>query len=184
MIGAYLCGALALVCLVAAVRDVRFPFGRVEEPPGLSQEVRQEPRGEQPERRLTLAEVAQASQLVFDEAPPELANMSPASLTELFAGKTDAQADTLMKQHVGKPVRVSGEVSKVEFGQISQVVLDRDAPVSLLLFFDADDYDAKPLLLALNKGDKIVASGQIYKIHETTVSLDNCKLIEARGRVS
>lgn len=123
-----------------------------------------------------------APQLVFDEAPPELADMSPASLKELFAGRTDAQVVTLMKQHVGKSVRVSGEVEGVEFGKIPWVQLK--AAVTLQLFFDADDYDVESVLLALNMGDEIVVSGQIWKIREFLISLDKCKLIQARGRVS
>lgn len=43
MIAAYASGALALVCFVAAVRDLPFPFGRVEEAP-----VAQEPSREIP----------------------------------------------------------------------------------------------------------------------------------------
>jgi hypothetical protein len=54
--------------------------------------------------------------------------------------------------------------------------------VAVLLFFDADDYDAEPLLLTLNQGEQIVASGQIYSIRETFVTLDKCKVIEARRR--
>jgi hypothetical protein len=108
--------------------------------------------------------------------------MSRASLKELFAGRTDAQVVTLMKQHVGKSVRVSGEIEGVEFGKIPWVRLK--AAVTLQLFFDADDYDVESVLLALNMGDEIVVSGQIWKIREFLISLDKCKLVEARGRVS
>jgi hypothetical protein len=55
--------------------------------------------------------------------------------------------------------------------------------ITFLLFFDPeDDYDPVPTALALNQGDKIVVSGQIHKLNAETVSLDHCKLIEARGR--
>jgi hypothetical protein len=40
------------------------------------------------------------------------------------------------------------------------------------------------VLLALNMGDEIVASGDIWSINKTLISLDKCKLVEARGRVS
>lgn len=120
---------------------------------------------------------------IFDEAPPELADMSPASLKELIAGRTDAQSDKLMEQHVGKRVRVSGEVESVTLGRIPQVQIR--SSIALVLFFDAtENYDVEPVLLAINKGDEITVSGQIFKIHEITVSLDYCKLIEARGQVS
>jgi hypothetical protein len=119
--------------------------------------------------------------LVFDEAPPELADMSPASLKELFAGRTEAQSSKLLEQHIGKSVRVSGEVTKVEFAALTTSV-SLHAAVNLLLFFDKD---AEPQLLALNLGDEVVVSGQIQKFPtETMMSLEKCKLIEARGRVS
>jgi hypothetical protein len=56
---------------------------------------------------------AQAPLHVFDEPPPELADLSPASLKEIFAGRRDAQGDKFMEQHVDKSVRVSGEVARV-----------------------------------------------------------------------
>lgn len=127
-----------------------------------------------------IAAEGENTEFVFDEAPPELADMSPTSIKEVFAGRTDAQAAKLMEQHVGKPVRVSGAVEGVELERIPNATLK--SVVSVLLFFDADDYDAEPLLLALNKGDKIVASGQVYKIKDGVVTLDRCKLLEARGR--
>jgi hypothetical protein len=128
----------------------------------------------------------QASQRIFDEAPPELAEMSSDSLKELLAGRTEAQIDALMAPHVGKPVRVSGEVARVEIRHIGPRPIPhvslRHAPgaVGLLVFFDGEDYDAVPLVLALNQGDQIVASGLIYRIRETTVIVDNCELIETR----
>jgi hypothetical protein len=48
MIVAYLSGALALVCFVAAVRDLPFPFGRAEGTPQLSQVAEQELRPDTP----------------------------------------------------------------------------------------------------------------------------------------
>jgi hypothetical protein len=120
-------------------------------------------------------------QPIFDQAPPELADMSPASLKELFADRTEAQGRMLMEQHVGKPVRVSGQVDGVK--QLEHMYSVRlKSVVGLGLFFGADD-DA-PRLLTLNKGEKIVVSGQINEIQETAVYLDKCKLIEARRRSS
>jgi hypothetical protein len=87
-----------------------------------------------------------------------------------------------MEQHIGKAVRVSGDVEGVEFGAFRTVNLK--SATTLRLYFDADGYDAEPLLLALSPGDKILVSGQIYRMHEKSVSLDKCKLIEARGHVS
>ena len=58
-----------------------------------------------------------APKLVFDEAPPGfLADMTATSLREFFASRTKAQADELLKQYRGEPVRVSGEVADVEQG--------------------------------------------------------------------
>jgi hypothetical protein len=123
----------------------------------------------------------ETSHLVFDEAPPELADMSPASLKELFAGRTEAQSSKLLEQHIGKSVRVSGEVTKVEFAAFTTSV-SLHAAVNLLLFFDKD---AEPQLLVLNLGDEVAVSGQIQKFPtETMISLEKCKLIEARGRRS
>ncbi len=121
-------------------------------------------------------------QLIFEDAPPELADMSSASLKEVFAGRTEAQGKALMKQHVGKAVRVSGEVQGVKLTGTPRV--DLRSAVALLLFFDADDYDPAPVLLSLHIGDKIVVSGQIYEFTEAVVFLDQCRLIETRGRVS
>jgi hypothetical protein len=124
----------------------------------------------------------QAQEFVFDEAPPELADMTAASLKEILAGRTFAQIDKLMEQHVGKSVRVSGEVEYVLFGATFPQVRLRSA-VPLQLFFDDDDYDAESPLLTVNEGDTIVVTGRIYKVGGTSVDLAKCRLIEAR-RVS
>jgi hypothetical protein len=127
-------------------------------------------------------EAAQASQHIFEEAPPELADLSAASLQEIFAGRTHAQADQLMEHHVGKPVRVSGVVESVSLSlRIPQVHLRSAAGPLLQLFFDAEDYDAKPVLLALNAGDNVFVSGQIWKFGDRMVSIDRCKVIDVRA---
>ena len=130
---------------------------------------------------------APTRQVVFDDAPPELADTSPASLMELFAGRTEAQAATLLKQHRGKAVRVSGEVEDVSVASAygGNVRLRGRCGISFLLFFDADDKDAeRQLLIALNTGDKITVSGLIHEIQASVVSLDNSKLIHVRKRSS
>ena len=127
---------------------------------------------------------------IFDQAPPELADMSQASLMEIVANKTNAQIDQLMEQHRGQSVRVSGEVERVSTEPIPSVSLK--TPIPFLLFFDAEGYDAKPVLLTLSKGDKIVASGQIHKFEQgasgeyvsVIVAIDKCKLLEARAPTS
>jgi hypothetical protein len=122
-------------------------------------------------------------QLVFDEAPPELADMSPASIKELLAGRTAAQGKTLMKQHVGKPVRVSGEVEDVSLANSYRgSVSIRQSGFLLLLFFDLDDEDpGGQLLVAINPGDRLVVSGVIREIQANLVALDNCKVIDVKG---
>jgi tRNA_anti-like len=129
-----------------------------------------------------------APQLVFDEAPPGLADMTETSLRELFASRTKAQADELLKQHRGEPVRVSGEVGDVDLTGTPSVHL-LSSGIALLLFFDADDYDARPSLLSLHHGDKIVVSGQIHSFTTSTIAghigisigVDKCKLLNTRG---
>lgn len=110
--------------------------------------------------------------------------MSSASLTELFAGRTELQGDMLMEQHVGKSVRVSGEVTEavlVPTTRIARVMLK--SSVTLIAYFDpADDYDPVPIVLALNEGDRISVSGQISQLKRLTVALDHCKLLNVRGR--
>jgi uncharacterized membrane protein len=144
----------------------------------------------QPSTSPTASPLHASREPIFDQAPPELADMTPASLKELVAHKTHAQLDQLMDQHRGKPVRVSGEVEKVEFGfgaSLPSVTLK--TPIPFLLFFDAEDYDAKSVLLTLNKGDKIVVSGQIRKFEPSflmeivavIVALDKCKVLDARA---
>lgn len=121
---------------------------------------------------------------IFDEAPPELANMTPASLKATFANRTEAQRDALMEQHVGKPVRISGEVVGVQLGTVVPLV-SLKSKIALHLFFDpTEDYDPKPALLALNKGERIDVSGKIHKFGEKSLSVDHCRLINARGRLS
>jgi hypothetical protein len=108
--------------------------------------------------------------------------LTAVSLKKILAGRTFAQMDKLMEQHVGKSVRVSGEVEYVLFRATSPEVRLKST-VALQLFFDDDDYDAEPPLLTLNVGDTIVVTGRIYKFRETSVDLEKCRLIEAR-RVS
>jgi hypothetical protein len=133
----------------------------------------------------------QTPELIFDEAPPELAGMTTDSLRALLAGRTNAQIHKLMEQHLGKLVRVSGEVEVVDLG-VSVASVKLKTPIPLLLFFDTEKgYDPEPVLLTLNEGDKIVASGQIRKFEQSIfmgfvgliVALDHCRLVEAR-RVS
>jgi hypothetical protein len=118
---------------------------------------------------------------IFDEAPPELADISPASLKELFAGRTDLQRTQLMEQHVGKEVRVLGTVEKVEGPRLRSAVIGQP-DFHFSLFFDDENYDADPVLLVLNRGDEIAVSGRIFKIGETWGALDRCADIEVRGR--
>ncbi len=122
---------------------------------------------------------------IFDHAPPELADMTRASIVDLFAGRTQAQGDKLMRHHVNKPVRVSGTVAAVALGgpplHLPRVTLE--GAITLLLFFDPDDdYDPEPIVLALNKGDKIVASALVHQLTAEMVSLHHCKLIDVRGK--
>jgi hypothetical protein len=109
-----------------------------------------------------------------------LVNLSADSLAGFFANRTDAQAEKLIEQHLGKPVRVSGAVEKVALGRIPNVKIKGN--VGLFLFFDRDEgYDPDSVLLALNAGDEIAAEGRIWRMSETTVTLDHCKLVDARG---
>ncbi len=127
-----------------------------------------------------------ARQPIFEQAPPELADMSAASLKDSFAGRTEAQGNTLMEQHVDKPVLVSGEVERVAIIRPSGIptVTLRSTPILLLFFDPDDDYDPVPIVLSLNAHDRIVVSGRIHQIDPTSVSLHHCKLIEAHGRVA
>jgi hypothetical protein len=154
------------------------PHTSGSQPPSSAVEAGQETsRGPAPPDQAVAT--TQAPQLVFDEAPPELADMSPASLKELFAGRTDAQGAKLTEQHVGKSVRVSGDVAKVELATVNSVTIR--AAVTMILFFDNG---AAEQLLALNLGDKVVVSGQIHGLSDGFIGLNKCKLVEARGRVS
>lgn len=125
-----------------------------------------------------------APQLVFDEAPPGLADTTATSLRELFASRTKAQADELLKQYRGEPVRISGEVTNVDLTGTPSVSL-LSPGIGLILFFDAD---ARPSLLSLHHGDKIVVSGQIHSFTTSTIAdqigisigVDKCKLLSTR----
>ncbi len=110
--------------------------------------------------------------------------MTPASLEDIVAHKTGAQIDVLMAHHVGKSVRASGKVESVSVaGMFPQATIRSN--VLLLLFFDTtEDYDPKLALLALNIGDEVIVSGQTRTFGKGFVSLENCRLIEARGRSS
>ena len=126
-------------------------------------------------------------QPIFDQAPPELADLSQDSLKPLFVSRTEAQAKALMKQHAGKPVRVSGEIEDVSVASAygGSVRLRGKSGLSFLLFFDAADKEAeRQLLISLNTGDRLVVSGVIHDIAVTQVALDNSKLIDIRRHVS
>jgi hypothetical protein len=86
----------------------------------------------------------------------------------------------LMKQHVGKPVRVSGEVEAVSLASAygGNVRLRGRSGISFLLFFDAHDKEAeRQLLIAVNTGDKLTVSGVIHEIGANVVAVDNSKLM-------
>jgi hypothetical protein len=92
-----------------------------------------------------------------------------------------------MKQHAGKPVRVSGEIEDVSVASAygGSVRLRGKSGLSFLLFFDAADKEAeRQLLISLNTGDRLVVSGVIHDIAVTQVALDNSKLIDIRRHVS
>jgi hypothetical protein len=121
-----------------------------------------------------------SDQPIFDQAPPELADMTRASLGGLIAGRTDAQAKALMKQHAGKPVCVSGEIENVTLASAysGSVRLRGRSGVAFLLFFEAADREAeRQLLVALNLGDGLAVSGEINDIVPSLVALDGCKPI-------
>jgi hypothetical protein len=91
---------------------------------------------------------------IFEHAPPGLADMTETSLRECFASRTKAQADELLRPYLGEPVRVSGEVTDVDLTGTPSVHL-LPPGIGLVLFFSADDCDARPSLLSLHRGDKI-----------------------------
>ncbi|MDQ5822255.1 MAG: hypothetical protein M3540_12520 [Actinomycetota bacterium] len=129
------------------------------------------------------AEQSESREPIFDEAPPELADMSPASLSQLFEGRsTEIQRRSVFMPHVGKEVRVSGRVASVEGGSVGpMVVIKQPNDFTIALFFDAE-YNSNPVLLALNHGDNISVSGQIFQsLGAHRISLDKCKDIEVRG---
>jgi hypothetical protein len=164
--------ALALVSFMGAMRGWRFPLVPRSKARALDAPL--------PSVIPQTEATEYSRQPIFDQALPELADMSPASLQELFAGRTDAQAETIVKQHVGKPVRVSGVVEGVDLGhsgEIPQVHL-RSGAAQLLLF--SDDHDSELAFRALNVGDRIVVSAEIYRIVKNLVSLIKCKLIDVR----
>ena len=82
-------------------------------------------------------------------------------------------------QRIGKVVRVSGTVESVELGAVPRVTPRSN--LTVLMFFDPDDYDPEPVLLSLNVGDRITVSGQIWQLQSPVVTLDHCKLLDARG---
>lgn len=185
---AYAFGAVALAGLYCTFSSLlgRWPFGRLAGLAPTPAPIAQDPASPPPSVTTETRALANPGQPLFDEAPPELAHISLTSLKDSFAGRTQAQGDKLMEQHVGKPVRISGEVERVALGShagIPSVTLK--ATSALLLFFDPeDDYDPVPIVLALNVGDKIVVSGRVDRLAPEMVSLDHCRLIEARGRVA
>jgi hypothetical protein len=118
---------------------------------------------------------------IFEEAPRELMGMSPAALADLFKGRTGLQQRKLIEQHLGKEVRVSGEVKTIEGSALRQATLGQANGFHVQLFFDNADYDADPMLSVLNKGDEVSVYGQIFGMGEVSIALDRCRDIEVRS---
>jgi hypothetical protein len=164
--------AVGLYCMFAVLAR-QWPFNASDEAPEAH-------APDPPPLSVTPAQTQDSSQPIFDEAPPEFADMTPVSLNARFAGRTEAQRRTLMKQHVGKPVRVSGEIEDVTLASSygGSVRLRGKSGVSFLLYFDAANKEAeRQVLIALNTGDRLVVSGVIHEVTTTVVVLDNSKLI-------
>jgi hypothetical protein len=177
---AYCLFVVGCLCFVAGVTERRFPLIGRSQPPTA---VPPSPAASSPSLFVTPQTEAteDSRQPIFDEAPPELAGMTKASLKELLAGRTEAQVKTLMKQHVGKPVRASGKVDDVSLASSyrGHVRLRGESGFLLLLFFDLDDEDpGGQLLVAINPGERLVVSGVIHEIQTNLVALDNCKVID------
>jgi hypothetical protein len=188
LLPAVICSVIAAVGLYSAfgVLGRWWPFNALDEMP--------EAHAHAPDPTLTPLPVAltparaeDSPRPLFDQAPPELADMSPASVKELLVGRTEAQRKTLMRQHVGKPVHVSGEVDDVSLATSyrGSVRLRGESGFLFLLLFDLDDEDpGGQLLVAINPGERLVVSGVINEIQANLVALDNCKMIDLRGPVS
>ena len=78
------------LCFVAGITERRFPLIGRSQPPTAAPP---SPAASSPPLSVTPQTEAteDSGQPIFDEAPPELADMSPASVKELLVGRTEAQ---------------------------------------------------------------------------------------------
>jgi hypothetical protein len=136
MLAAYVCGALALVCFAAAVREMPFPFGQRElpsQPPQLVQ-------------HNSSTQLDKPGERIF-------ADITPRYLVGLFKGHTDLQAKPLTKPFLGKWMRVSGVLGNVlsNRANISQVTFQSKSPFAadyeaftVFMYFDRKQWGRSP----------------------------------------
>ncbi len=108
------------------------------------------------------------------KSSPVQGTITPQYLVGLFKGRTELQAQKLVKEHVGTEMTVSGKVRAVEafIGSRARIRIESDPPISA--YFDSDWLER---LSALHVGDQISVTGEVDLVSENSLALEKCKIV-------
>ena len=112
---------------------------------------------------------------------PDEAALTPEFLFGLFDGRTTAQAEILLRDHVGKPMTVTGDIRDIEpsFPTRGGLWVTIALPGfewpgrSLTAMFDKSWVER---ISARRKGETITVTGSVSAVWPTHLSLDHCRI--------
>ncbi len=103
-------------------------------------------------------------------------NINAKELIDLFRGRTEVQARSLVQTHIGKYTKITGTISDVARPFTFTFVYlntEPDARIMMSFFFG---WNGTPFLL-LPLGTRITVAGRISDIDSSGITLANCRLI-------
>ena len=101
---------------------------------------------------------------------------TPAEICAEFEGRTSLQAETLVKTHIGKWIRLQGKISDISSARDNISVTLTNRQPNICLWFDAKLWQ-QHLETAIS-GDSIEAEGKIESIEQYWFFVEDCELIE------
>jgi hypothetical protein len=105
----------------------------------------------------------------------ETAILTPQYLVNLFKGRTELQAQHLVREHLGRDITVSGTIRAIAplmMSDQSQMTIKHEP--TILAYFDGSWRDR---LNALHIEDQVSVTGKVEAVNESVVALVNCKIV-------
>jgi hypothetical protein len=110
---------------------------------------------------------------VFPESKEHLITAPPEVLMSFYKDRTNSEGDRLAAPYKGKWMSVTAIIHDIREGFDDTVTVFSDGPVTLSF-----EKNWLTSLQTSRRGDRIYALGRLTRVTESTISLDDCELIQ------